>query len=296
MYRLRKLFRAIRSQPSRNASEAHPEVSTAGPFDEMPTELVLIIAEHLSTVSLYCLSLTCRRLRQTIDLDFRTLHRCEKWMITTRLEQDLGIDEMPKRLACTFCKRKRPTCDFGYRKPLIGEKTFRRLRQVPVAGKILVRFPSLHCRNWYSMYKCFEGPAFNYDPGGRCCYRHDHLRYSSRREKSGKTIPAIGELRCKSPLLPNKARYAAIQVQSCGHCGRLWEDDDVREYGCKHCNCGICRSPERRIQLFRAGEGDLPGLVVEGLAVHPQRKSGEWKVLPLEHGSNFVLSGLKEVK
>lgn len=284
-----------RNQARRGGTGTGPERSTMPGLATMPTELILSIARHLTPVSRYCLSLTCRRLRQTIDLDFRNLPQCEKWAVTTRLEQDLKVNEMPERLACVYCKCKRPARDFGYRKPLIGARIFRSLRRIPLVCKILNRFPSLHCLNWYSMCKYSEGSAFNYEPWGRCCYRHDHLWYSSRKEKLGKTIPAIGELRYENPLFVNTARYAAIEVQCCGHCGRLVEDDDTREHGCKHCDCGICRSPKRRTQFFRAGEGDRPGIVVEYLAVHPERKNSEWKVLPLERGSECVASNFQRL-
>ena len=280
------LLRAIsrrRLETSNHSKDPRPLITPA--LAKLPMDILLEILDYLDPPCRYRVRLTCRHLYRTIDLDFRSLNKCEKWLVAVSLEKDLGADEMPKKLVCNFCKCRRPVRDFGYKKPWVGQNAFRMLRRIPIASKILGRFPSLHCFNWYSIEMHAEPQAFNDSPEGRCCYRHSDLWYTPLPKGSGKTVPEVEERQFRNAT-HDRARYAGIRVLNCGHCGRLMEDDDMRMYGCKHCNCSICIVTSR-LQLFRAGEGACEQRPVEYLALRLGSKSREFYINPMERGSVF---------
>lgn len=274
----RKITKVSNNHNTEENGPVTPTLST------LPPELVQIIVAHLSIPTRYSLGLTCRYLRQVIDLDFRKLHRCHKWRVTTRLEKDLPTGMMPKRLACAICKQKRPVRDFGYKKPPIGEKAFRTMRQIPLVRDILHRFPSLYLRNWHVIGGFIDG--CKYSPSRRRCYRHESLCYTPLQEISEKAVPPVQEVRYRYPWFSDTARYARIAATACGHCGRLTEDDETRPYGCRYCNCPKCRSPVRTTQYLRVGEGDRSDISVEYLSAPLGTKPNRQKLLlPLERGS-----------
>ena len=228
-------------------------------LETLPTELVLDILDYLKPISRHCLSFTCRRLYRVIGSEPRSLSKCQKWYLMTKLEKDLV--QMPEMLACALCKCKRPVYDFGYEKPWIGERAFRILRWIPLVSSILHFFPSLHCWNMGSLHE-----SFKLRPSTRWCYRHRYLWYSSYTEKSEKTVPRLRKMKSSKGRYGEQARYVKCPVLYCGHCGAITEDDDNRDSGCKHCLCDNCPRYIRR-QYFRVGEGDHPRNVVEQLVV-----------------------------
>ena len=253
-----------------------------------PTEILLCITDHLGPVSRYCLSITCRCLHQVIGLKPGSFNKCERWHLMTRLERDLAPDRMPRKLACCLCKCKRHVRDFGYKKPLIEQRSYQKLRRIPLISSLLHHLPSFLNLNIYSLAGIEKPEQWQYSPSTRSCYRHDHLWYSSLEEKSKKTIPRIRKHPQRKEI-GDPASWATFQMLSCGHCGRLMEEDDDRVYGCKHCDCKICRNAVKR-QVFRIGKGDRPGTVVELIVVHSGCTPGTNSDTLYERGSKSICS------
>ena len=93
----------------RRGPRAHTDFSQLG---SLPLELFQMVLDQLDLVSLICLRNTTTRFRALIPrVADHELSRCQKWLIMCRFETDML--EYPERVACAFCKIKRPQTDFG---------------------------------------------------------------------------------------------------------------------------------------------------------------------------------------
>ena len=222
-------------------------------LERLPADIMQDIQSYLRKTSIYLLRLTCRHLYYNVDLSCHSLNRCQRWQISTALEEDLPDDYTPPKLTCDLCKCKRPLRDFGLEHPGIIGAAYSALKRIPVLSCIVDLLPpSFHCYNYHVMSRTSD------QPDGRelirYCYRHDHLFYTSWEDTYGKITPRIEKLRyCWNDF----ARYSPFQVLCCGHCGRLMHDEENRDRGCDRCNCEVCLN-DVRVQSFRLGEGGSP--------------------------------------
>ena len=258
-----------------------PEPLMPPRLQTMPMELILAIADCLDIVSRYCLRLTSRRLRRCLPVDFDAFDKCERWLLTTRLETDYKRMLRNRKLACTFCKRKRPWRDFGAEKPIIGPRMFLRLHKCRMLSRILSSYTWLHRLNCYGIKDTDGRRIFNEDTWGRICYRHDSLFYPQIVDfRDDRYIPHI----YPKPL--EVARYSALRTQMCFHCGNILTHKDSRGTECHKCMCEVY--PRAVVTIYlRAGDGTKPHIKVEQV-LFPPLSSSDVGIRYLENGSQYV--------
>lgn len=181
------------------------------PLQRLPLEITQYILGMLDVVSLVCLRMTSRRLRQVTRVRRRDLNRCVRWRVTCLMEEDLKAKgaPVPRKLACAFCK-----CT--HRRKMFG-------------------LPGTNVGYGIECVGMTKSP-----PAIRHCWRHMPKRfcYSPAYRDSQRGIWARGLQR---------ERWIATKQMTCLHCGtRLEKNVHSGEKECPTCwrQCDVCGHAE----------------------------------------------------
>lgn len=196
------------------------------PLQSLPPQLFHRILEKIRGPALVCLKLSCKSFFSTVSIKKSELGDCARWLITTRLENDLikKGEALPDELACAFCKKKHP------------QEMFRMLGSngVETLGMAKSNFPSYRRYCWLHFPK-------------RVCYSPD-FRDSQQASWAQSLV---------------RDHWVATWERMCMHCGeRLIKDPVTSDERCPVCSekCNTCGyaghiyfsryGPQRLLQSF----------------------------------------------
>lgn len=226
--------------------DSHPNDSNTPKvksFLSLPWKLIQRIIRSLEPVSTQCLRYSCTRLHAIGQSDTESFTRCERWLISTRLEQDLlnslvsrastpklprrslrnpfktkskgSLPEKPSRLNCALCKIKHPPTQFLKGSGALG-LLYNKESEL-LSSKSLQRLCALQIR---------------------------------------KTV-----LRPTSSVIPFNSRWVSYLRAMCLHCGQTIEVDDCPCAGTrdKPPVCEVCPNVNVRwhVRIPRKGEPEL---------------------------------------
>ena len=230
---------------SRNSTESDQSVNCLL-LNNLPMDIILLVADQLDVISKICLSSTSTQFRYSIPLDHSIVNKCMRWHTFCLFEQDRKV--ATDWITCALCRKRRHKRYFGAGQDWavidsdekVGHWALRALDRIPWLHRYGIQYLSREAT---------EGSTYIHATTRVCCA---HLPDQFDRD------PVIEAL-IPYLKLSTTPSWTSFLVVRCMHCGKCTTRTETGR--CSRCLCNFC-ALSFSIHFYRQGPRGSPNVKI----------------------------------